>query len=61
MSPRLRVWLVVGAAALAAAAVAVGVTLATRSDVHHETSKAPPFVPDPTAPAEVSRNVRQAL
>src|SRR5690349_4307295 len=61
MSPRLRVWLVVGAAALAAAAVAVGVTLATRSDVHKETSKAPPFVADPTAPAEVSRDVREAL
>ena len=61
MSPRLRVWLVVGAAAFAAAAIAVGVTLATRSDVHHETSKAPPFVPDPTAPAQVSRDVREAL
>jgi len=61
MSPRLRVWLVVGAAAVAAAAVAVGVTLATRTDVHKETSKAPPFVADPTAPAEVSRDVRAAL
>jgi tetratricopeptide (TPR) repeat protein len=61
MSPRLRVWLVVGAAAIAAAAVAVGVTLATRSDVHKETSKAPPFVADPTAPAQVSRDVRAAL
>ena len=61
MSPRLRVWLVVGAAALAAAAVAVGVTVATRSDVHEETSKAPPFVADPTAPAQVSRDVREAL
>jgi tetratricopeptide (TPR) repeat protein len=61
MSPRLRVWLVVGAAALAAAAVAVGVTVATRSDVRKETSKAPPFVADPTAPAEVSRDVREAL
>jgi hypothetical protein len=61
MSPRLRVWLVVGAAAVAAVGVVVGVTLATRSDVHEETSKPPPFVADPTAPAEVSRDVRQAL
>jgi predicted Zn-dependent protease len=61
MSPRLRVWLVVGAAALAAAAVAVGVTVATRSDVHHSTSKPPPFLADPTAPPQVSRDVRQAL
>jgi len=61
MSPRLRVWLVVGAAAVAAAAVAVGVTLATRSDVDRQTSKPPPFVPDPTAPAQVSSDVREAL
>src|SRR3954463_2297003 len=61
MSPRLRVWLVVGAAAIAAAAVAVGVTLATRSDVSRPTSKPPPFVPAPTAPAKVSRDVREAL
>src|SRR5512132_1253280 len=61
MTPRLRVWLVVGVAAVAAAAIAVGITLATRSDVHRETSKPPPFVPDPTARAKVSRDVRQAL
>ena len=61
MSARLRVWLVVGAAALAAAAVAVGVTVATRSDVSRPTSKPPPFVPDPTAPPEIARDVREAL
>jgi predicted Zn-dependent protease len=61
MSPRLRVWLVVGAAAVAAVGVVVGVTLATRSEVHKETSKPPPFVGDPTAPPEVARDVRQAL
>jgi hypothetical protein len=61
MGPRLRVWLVVGAAAIAAAAVAVGVTLATRSDVHHSASKPPPFLADPTAPAAVSQDVRDAL
>jgi predicted Zn-dependent protease len=53
--------LVVGAAAIAAAAIALGVTLATRSDVHKETSKAPPFVADPTASTQVSRDVREAL
>lgn len=61
MSPRLRVWLLVGAAAVAVAAIAVGVTVATRSDVEHETSKAPPFVADPTAPAKISSDVREAL
>lgn len=61
MSPRLRVWLVVGAAAIAAAAIAVGVTVATRSDVDKQASKGPPFVADATAPARVSRDVREAL
>lgn len=61
MSPRLRVWLVVGTAALAAAGLAVGITLATRSDVSRPTSKAPPFVPDPTAPPAVASDVREAL
>jgi len=61
VSPRLRVWLVVGAAAAAAAGIAVGVTVATRSDVERSTSKPPPFVPDPTAPREIARDVREAL
>jgi hypothetical protein len=61
MSPRARVWVVVAAAAAAAAGVAVGVTLATRSDVERETSKPPPFVADPTAPADVADEVREAL
>lgn len=61
MSPRLRVWLVVGVAAVAAAAVAVGVTLATRSDVHKTASKPPPYAADPTAPPEIARGVREAL
>jgi predicted Zn-dependent protease len=61
MSPRLRVWLVVGAAAVAAAGVAVGVTLATRNDVERPTSKAPPFLADPTAPASLAAEVRDAL
>ena len=61
MSARARVWLAVGVAALAAAGTAVGVTLATRSDPQKSTTKPPPFVPDPTASAEVTREVRDAL
>jgi Flp pilus assembly protein TadD len=61
MSPRLRVWIVVGVAALAAAGTAVGVTFATRSDVHRVETKPPPFSPDPTAPPAVARAVREAL
>jgi tetratricopeptide (TPR) repeat protein len=61
MSARFRVWLIVGVAAAAAAGTAVGVTLATRSDVEHRTTKPPPFAPDPTAPRELSGEVREAL
>lgn len=61
MNPRLRVWLVVGVAAVAAAGAAVGVTIATRNDIDRPTSKAPPFLADPTAPPGVSMDVREAL
>jgi tetratricopeptide (TPR) repeat protein len=61
MSARRRVWLVVAAAAIATAGTAVGVTLATRSDVQQATTKPPPFVPDPTASTQVRREVREAL
>ena len=61
MSPRLRVWIGVAAVAVSAAGVAVGVTLATRSDVEKQVSKPPPFAPDPTARPEVARQVREAL
>ncbi len=61
MSDRARAWLVVAVAAAAAAGTAVGVTLATRSEVDQRTSKPPPFAPDPTAPPEVAREVRDAL
>lgn len=61
MSPRLRVWIIVGVAALAAAGTAVGVTFATRTDVETAETKPPPFSPDPTAPPEVARDVRDAL
>ena len=44
MSQRLRVWMIVGAAAAAAAGITIGVTLATRSDVSRPRSKPPPFV-----------------
>lgn len=60
-SPRRRVVLVVAVAAAAAAGLAVGITLATRSDVRQATTKPPPFAPDPTAPADVARDVRDAL
>src|SRR5207245_8242117 len=61
MSARVRVWIIVGVAALAAAGTAVGVTLATRTDIHHQVSKPPPFAPDPTARPEVAQQVREAL
>src|SRR2546428_12728073 len=61
MSARARVWIIVALAAAAAAATVVGVTLATRSDVQRQSSKPPPFAPDPTARPEVARQVREAL
>jgi tetratricopeptide (TPR) repeat protein len=53
--------LIVAAAALAAAGIAVGVTLATRTGVPKQRSAAPRFFADPTAPADVARDVREAL
>jgi tetratricopeptide (TPR) repeat protein len=61
VSQRLRVWVIVGAAAAAAAGITVGVTLATRSDVSRPQSKPPPFVADPTAPPKLANDVREAL
>ena len=61
MSARARVWIIVALAAGAAAGTVVGVTLATRSDVERQSSKPPPYALDPTAPAEVARQVREAL
>lgn len=61
MTPRLRVTLIVAVAAAAAAGTAVGVTLATRSEVQQSTSRPPPFAPDATAPSGVARDVRAAL
>jgi tetratricopeptide (TPR) repeat protein len=61
VSARLRVSLMVAGVALAAAGTAVGVTLATRSDVHHERVTPPPFAADPTAPKALASQVREAL
>src|SRR5438093_2423218 len=61
MSARARVWIIVALAAAAAAGTVVGVTLATRNDVQRQSSKPPPFAPDPTARPEVARQVREAL
>jgi tetratricopeptide (TPR) repeat protein len=61
MSARLKVWIIVVIAALAAAGTAVGVTLATRTDVNREQSKPPPFAADPTASPVVTAEVRNAL
>ena len=63
VSPRVRVWIVVAVAALAAAGAAVGVTLATRS--HVETTRVRPpaldFDIDPTAPVALRREVKRAF
>jgi tetratricopeptide (TPR) repeat protein len=61
VNPRVRVWVVVAVTAAAAAGTAVGVTLATRSDVEPSTTKPPPFAADPTAPPDLAREVRRAL
>jgi tetratricopeptide (TPR) repeat protein len=61
MSPRLRVSVVVAVAAVALAAIAVGITLATRTDVRKTESRPPPLAEDPTVPAAVRAEVRDAL
>src|SRR5258708_18459304 len=61
MSARARVWIIAALAAGAAAGTVVGVTLATRNDVQRQSSKPPPFAPDPTARPEVAQGVREAL
>jgi predicted Zn-dependent protease len=61
MSARVKVWIVVGVASVLAAGTAVGVTLATRSDVGGRSTKLPPFAPDPTASPELQQQVREAL
>src|SRR5947209_611587 len=56
-----KIRIVVGLAAVAAGGTVVGVTLATRTDVQRQSSKAPPFAADPTARPEVAQQVREAL
>jgi tetratricopeptide (TPR) repeat protein len=56
-----KVWLIVAVAALAVAGTAVGVTLATRTDVKRTQSRPPPFAADPTAPPAIAQDVRDAL
>jgi hypothetical protein len=59
MSASVRVRLIVALVALAAAGTAVGVTLATRTDVAEQTSKPPPYAADPTARPEIARAVQE--
>jgi tetratricopeptide (TPR) repeat protein len=61
MSPRARVYAVVAVAAAGLAAAAVGITLATRTDVRKTTSRPPPLAEDPTVPAAIRADVRDAL
>ena len=61
MSASVRVRLIVALVALAAAGTAVGVTLATRTDVAEQTSKPPPYAADPTARPEIARAIQEAL
>jgi tetratricopeptide (TPR) repeat protein len=61
LSARLRVWLLVGVSALAAAGIAVGVTLATRTSVPKHHIAAPPLANDPTAPPQLVVQARDAL
>jgi tetratricopeptide (TPR) repeat protein len=61
MSPRTRVFAATAAGAVGLAATAVGLTLATRSDVKQETERRPPLAADPTAPSKLRREVRDAL
>ena len=61
VTPRLRVSLIVAAAAIAAAGTAVGVTLATRNDLKQQRTAPPPFAADPTATPALAKDVRAAL
>lgn len=61
MSARSRVWIAVGVAALAAAGISVGVTLATRTTVPKARAGVPPLADDPTASRGAVADVRAAL
>jgi Flp pilus assembly protein TadD len=61
VSPRARVFAVVAVAAVALAATAVGLTLATRTDVRRTETRPPPLAVDPSVPAAIRAEVREAL
>src|SRR3954447_10464124 len=61
MTPRARVTVVAAAGALVLASVAVGLTVATRTDVPKTTSRRPPLADDPTASPALRRQLREAL
>src|SRR5205823_12268351 len=61
MSPRARVFALVAVAAVGLAAAAVGVTVATRTDVRKTESRPPPLADDPTVPQAIRAEVRDAL
>ncbi len=61
MSPRARVIVVAAAGAAGLAVVAVGVTLATRTDVPKAQTRKPPLAQDPTASPALRRELREAL
>jgi Flp pilus assembly protein TadD len=61
MSPRARVVVVAAVGAAALAGLAVGVTLATRTDVPKTTPRRPPLADDPTASRVLRGEIRDAL
>ena len=61
VSPRARVVAIAAVAAVGLAAVAVGVTLATRTDVPETRAQRPPLARDPTAPSALRREIGAAL
>jgi Flp pilus assembly protein TadD len=61
MSPRARVFVLAAVGAVALAGLAVGVTLATRTDVAKTTQRRPPLADDPTASRTLRLEIRDAL
>ena len=61
MSPRARVIALAAAGAVGLAAVTVGLTVVTRTDVPKTTAKRPPLAEDPTASPGLRRQLRDAL
>jgi Flp pilus assembly protein TadD len=61
MSPRARVIALAAAGAVGLAAISVGLTVATRTDVPKTTARRPPLADDPTASPALRRELRDAL